>query len=82
MSILNNLKKSYGIIKRNGPSFFTGIKRGIRIGKEIIDVSKDVADKVNSISPELGARLQTITQNKYFDRLDRGLHLADNALID
>ena len=80
MSFLNGLKRTYGFVKNNGPSFFRGIKKGIMVGKEIIDVSKNIIDKINQINPEIGSRLQKISNNKNFKRLDNTLNNANNII--
>ena len=74
------LKKHYNFIKQNAPSFFNGIKKGIVTGKNNIDISKGVQERLNIIHPEIGAQLERISKHKSFERLDKGLNTANNII--
>ena len=78
-SFLNGLKSIYKIGKQNGAGFFQGIKKGIKLGREVIDISKSAYDRINNISPEVGNILRPLIKNKVFERLDTGLQAADNS---
>src|SRR5690348_9365975 len=70
MSFVSNIKKAYGIIKKQGPSIFSGIKKGLSISKIVLDVIKDVINRLRNVSPETAHRLERITKSPSFERLD------------
>ena len=59
---------------------FSGIKRGLALGKVVIDVSRDVIDRLRHIEPHLAHRLERITHSPSFEKLDTALKVG-NALV-
>lgn len=79
-NIINGLKRLYKIAKQNGPALFQGIKKGIKIGKEVIDISKNAYERINNVSPELGNILKPFIKNKNFERIESGLNIVNNGV--
>src|SRR5689334_854099 len=77
MSFVSNIKKVYGIVKKQGPSIFHGIKKGLAISKIVLDVSKDVINRLRNLSPETAHRLERITKSPSFERLDNIVNIGN-----
>jgi hypothetical protein len=79
-SFINTLKKQFNIIKQRGPAIYNGIKKGLSIGRNIIDVSKNVIERLEHINPEAARKLQNITLSPTFQKIDNYSKIANEVL--
>lgn len=75
----NTAKSAYGIVKTYGPSVARGIKKGITVAKEVVDISRDVANRLRDI-PVLGSLVQGVLAHPKVMAVTAGIESA-NELV-
>jgi hypothetical protein len=63
-------KRALNAVKKQGPSIFSGIKKGLAIGRIILDISQDVVDRIKQVDESLGNRLEQVVKSNTYKKLD------------
>lgn len=71
-------KKAYNFVKQVAPAVNQGIKKGIAVGREVIKVGREVAQKLNDV-PVVGAYAQTLANNPLVNSVDNALASAEKV---